>query len=362
MWEIKKIVTLFALCLITTLSFTKNTASTTVLLNVPPTTEVSDCELPAPVNINTLSASSNTLTIGWTAVAGAVSYHAHVETNSTVIFDGIVPTNQLDLTNLSPSSVYLFSIKSVCSDGKISKEEGSYEGKTQGVIIEDFVMSVHGPTTPFVCQTVDLMEFDDQSAPFVARYKDSSIEKAFGIHYSEVHKCFALKYEAEKTWMFADVNRVTPQYPDVVPTDFVRVFHEGDNGNTETPVMEVHITEVNNQKFNICINILQPLYSIRRVAPETKVHGREQEAEKAFASTVSPNPCKDDFTLWLPEPSQSASTLRLFNINGNEVYSETMEPFTQSKNINIQQLIPGMYIARLESADGIQTFKLIKGQ
>jgi hypothetical protein len=77
----------------------------------------------APSNVFQVSASGNTLTVGWTAVSGAVQYNYVVRVGGStgaVALTGAVATNGLKLTGVRAGVNYYVSVASVAADGTTS--------------------------------------------------------------------------------------------------------------------------------------------------------------------------------------------------------------------------------------------------
>lgn len=75
--------------------------------------------------------------------------------------------------------------------------------------------------------------------------------------------------------------------------------------------------------------------------------------------TVFPNPAKDYITVSIPMLKQ-ASTLRILDIQGSIVFSESISSFSpEQKIINTNTLASGIYMVLLESNDEIYTQKIV---
>jgi uncharacterized repeat protein (TIGR03803 family) len=84
------------------------------------------------------------------------------------------------------------------------------------------------------------------------------------------------------------------------------------------------------------------------------------EVPARFAASIYPNPVNDRFFIRLDEPVDEL-TIQLVAMNGS-VVSTTVQRVTDKNNIavNAAHLKPGMYIVRLQSASGSQSYKLLK--
>jgi hypothetical protein len=81
------------------------------------------------------------------------------------------------------------------------------------------------------------------------------------------------------------------------------------------------------------------------------------EINNNLAFKVYPNPTKENIIVDLPN-SQTPFTLKLFNINGENVYHELIVEEKQ-KIINLKRLVTGIYFLKLENAATIFTQKII---
>jgi hypothetical protein len=74
---------------------------------------------------------------------------------------------------------------------------------------------------------------------------------------------------------------------------------------------------------------------------------------KSFATTVYPNPVKSDLNLVVSSEDALETTVRIFDIQGKEVWSSDMSVLkaTQVKTLDVNNLPQGMYSIRIEGAN-----------
>jgi formylglycine-generating enzyme required for sulfatase activity len=95
--------------------------------------------LAAPSNLRPLEATSNSVTIGWTAVAGAVSYKVYrcATPKGTYVCENRAGTTDQKYTdsNLSSSSTFYYKVSTVGSDGLESSLSSYIETRTQAELL-----------------------------------------------------------------------------------------------------------------------------------------------------------------------------------------------------------------------------------
>jgi uncharacterized repeat protein (TIGR03803 family) len=72
----------------------------------------------------------------------------------------------------------------------------------------------------------------------------------------------------------------------------------------------------------------------------------------AISATLYPNPNNGKFTVALSGKYYAHSTLEIYNILGQPVYSETVNPVQSTNNVNISSQAPGVYLYRIINENG----------
>lgn len=75
---------------------------------------------------------------------------------------------------------------------------------------------------------------------------------------------------------------------------------------------------------------------------------------------IYPNPFGNEVNIELAKPSTGSTTLRLFNLNGQQLVEHQVQEGSNEVHLVTDGLVPGAYLLRLDTEEGTQTFKLIK--
>jgi flagellar hook assembly protein FlgD len=98
------------------------TLNTTLQANTQITnhiTAITDCNLPAPSNLNVTNAVGKTITINWGTVSGATSYKVNVSDglSANTLFNGIVTGNTVTVSGLKSKTTYTIKVSTVDMSG-----------------------------------------------------------------------------------------------------------------------------------------------------------------------------------------------------------------------------------------------------
>ena len=72
-----------------------------------------------------------------------------------------------------------------------------------------------------------------------------------------------------------------------------------------------------------------------------------------------PNPADESVTIQLPEIAHERISLKMFDVNGHELFSKEFEKGDRKKVIDTQELAGGIYLVHLENGDTITRKKVI---
>ena len=127
----------------------------------------------------------------------------------------------------------------------------------------------------------------------------------------------------------------------------VGLFHDGDNfvsSNAWYPIYQPNMFWVGNPKPSIGLHVVCNDCAVVNV-PEMEKNNM----------TVYPNPATNNFTVNLGD-NDAKATIQLFNIVGQQVYSETI---TGSAQVNVANLHSGVYMLKVNQNGNVTTTKVV---
>lgn len=96
------------------------------------------------------------------------------------------------------------------------------------------------------------------------------------------------------------------------------------------------------------------LLSLSASAQETKQHPKLQEISVIEGLSLYPNPVSNG-KVYITSKSDSNKNIIIFDVLGKKVFQTTMN----SKELNVSNLLPGIYIIKIDEDQATATRKLI---
>lgn len=351
---------------------------------VPPVVEPSNsasapageqlCNLPPPSYFAMTSAGPTWVTLTWNSVPSAVAYHIITREVATgnIVDNSTVPANFTTLTinNLTPSTSYESRIWSVCANGQ---DGPTYTITFPETVILDLVVS--GYQAPAGClQEACKLEKINQ----VCSFSWTSTATTY----------FKVRRKTgggpEHYFMLKTPGNILDVYPEINPNSPF-TFEEENNagqfilikcmGGPVARFSTVHLSlsqegelfregaNENNLDFVIC-----KLETCNQGRPAGSVPWQDSHKLKTAAAAfvvASPNPFTDQLTVQINPLVSDASeqvTLRLYDMQGFEVFASQTPGGPQIHKIPAANLLPGVYFLRVETATQVQTIKVVKAQ
>ncbi|MFN0013779.1 MAG: T9SS type A sorting domain-containing protein [Saprospiraceae bacterium] len=327
------------------------------------------CNLPPPSFFSTLQVGPTWANVGWSAVPGAFAYRIITSEAATgiVVDNSIVPAFVAGLTidSLTPNTVYVSRIWSVCSNGQNGNGHNTTGPTT---IILDIVSG--GYTAPQGClmETCLLDTLND-----VCTFSwNSNVNTYFKVRpvTGVGERFFMLRADGDNLNFYPDDNLNSPYSFEKVNNQAIRIFHTKFSKDT---IANVSANRDNllwqGSLFRQILTENNFDYTIARldVCPEGKsgepISWSKEAIQLSPAAYVvaAPNPFTDqlDVRINFPIPSEQV-TIRLFNIQGQEVSFQQEKGGLQTYSLPTTDLQPGVYFLRVESAGQTHTTKVVK--
>ena len=344
------------------------------------------CNLPAPDDLQTTGATTNSLSFAWSPVAGTDGY-------GTLLLDVItgdpvssshIYTEFTTINGLQPDREYEFRVWSICPAGGGNGGTSFTTARTDYVVIVDIVVNRESQQTS-VGNNFNLFSDDLRAqpallfkvvAPVAGRYIFFEVEKnlqaapgSLYIHHAEIHNDNG-EAENPSEWLFgvgADTLRI-PYCPDSceMSTADVFIYHKTDDKHNH--VVSIGI---NREKGNTSLQWdaggsgYEILECIEDNGGNKKFSDRDHIGTAAESELggirISPNPFTDQLVLRAQHSSDETAQITLFDlVSGRMVYQAPWARGGEQYIIPTTDLQPGSYLLRYENQSAVQTIKVIK--
>lgn len=330
------------------------------------------CDLPAPENFQIVSTTSNSVTLSWDPVPGAVAYEVRAYSlNSPSPFQfQIVTGTTATFNNLNPNFVYRFEVAGICENDDRG-EWASIEGKPTGIVL-DLVPDRHG--TPELKEvSADPGTLSTYTLDWVVGDSYWFEIKANGTSYSRYTIVvpdpsfmgdFSIAKESEYliTYPYGFRSFIGWMGPFLADNaEFIRICYGYNPDNSAIGDVTINLGMPNTFKFTW--NNLNPSYSFKlfkRASAGLKSNEDRQGSDHDVSTDlqISPNPFQSTIQITGLNPAVETD-LHLFRYDGALVLSQ-QSTAVQNYNLPTSDLPAGVYFLRT-SAEGVQkTHKLVK--
>lgn len=348
--------------------------------------EALNCNLPAPQNLHTTSIGPNSLSFAWDVVAGSNGYDYELWKVSTnqLISTGHVPDEAYAATGLESGTLYEVRIWSVCS---LNGQRGGVSLKqeaTNYIIIDDVLVNF-----PAIDQSNNapwtIFENGSTHAYFKVKLENEEtmfdVEKVFipivngGVDDYISH----VKHGngESSTWFLGNQNGIIPNSGAgtfaSVEADFAYVYHDG--GRQAVGKITITKNTDGSGTSKVSWQLLSGQYRLSKVDPPSSrpgvrsqttynnaknIDSRSTPVLDAPSVLLSPNPFSDLLLLQRSSEQPAAGSVRVFDLNGREVLSQSFGEGQHAITVATAALQSGMYVVRYETADTVKTFKVFK--
>jgi hypothetical protein len=359
--------------------------------NTSPSTEAAivSCNLPAPASVWITGTTTTSIAVAWTPVAGAASYLVKATNASSGIteYTGTVPGTSDNCIGLTSGTEFNITVQAVDASGCVSPNKGQAKGSTDFIIIDDFIAQIT-PNTALPCNVTVTPASSDQGEPIAIRYvrQGQVAYEHFRVAYGpppgggqSLMKVIHPNEDNYSGWLFGNGLVAPPVGGNSVTTQRIYAYKPG---TVITPgpglpppadlVIQVQNVSSGSQfGCTLCI-ISQPAgnpYSLWRCTGNCLPGaggggGGERDSELPqgdMATQVSPNPFDDKVQVrFAPIAGETGGQLRLLDANGREISNLPLSKDETTATFYTDGLPKGLYLIRLETADKVETHKVIK--
>lgn len=330
------------------------------------------CNLPPPSFFTMISAGPTWATLSWNSVPSAMAYHIITTEVATgnVVDDSTVPanTNSLTITNLTHSTEYESRIWSVCANGQDGQ---SYTATFWRSIILDLIVLGYEVPDSCLMERCTLVEVGTNKG---CRYPWTSTAAT----YFKVRKKnggpehhFMLKTPGNVLNVYPEINLNSPFSFHEIDGEFLLIYHSDNPLRPIARISTAYLSQLQEGELfrTLPVGENHPEFEIVQLeicsepAPGGEERGKMEPAPAAFV-VASPNPFTDQLTVQITPLTDASEqvTLRLFDMQGFEVFASQTPGGPQKHMIPTANLSPGVYFLRVETAAQIQTIKVVKAQ
>ncbi|MEQ1745000.1 MAG: T9SS type A sorting domain-containing protein [Saprospiraceae bacterium] len=332
----------------------------------PESTSAQVCNLPPPSIFNMISAGPTWVLLGFNTVPGATGYRILTKEVATgiTVEDVVVPAiaNTHKVKNLTPATNYESWIWSICPNGQ--QGSGSTQALSSTIIIDVVVGGYPVPSGCLYeeCELVNMgpgCTFDWNSAEityFKVFHRNGGPERLFVVKTPGDVANLHPEENNNSGFSFEDVNG---RYVLISRTG-VGVIARISAARHMVAIGELYRedTLMNHQDYRIIRLGDCPEGRSGEPISWSKVGIQLAPADLVIAA---PNPFTDQLDVRINFPIASEPvTIRLFNIQGQEVSAQQEKGGLQKYSLQTTDLKPGVYFLRVESAGQTQTIKVVK--
>jgi hypothetical protein len=345
-----------------------------------------NCNLPAPDNVQITATTTSSLSVSWSSVPGAVNYLIKAKnlTTGNIDYSGTATALSTICTGLASATTYSVSVQAIDNTGCTSENAGSARGTTDFIIADDIVMQFT-PNTPI---TIPLQIPVEPNVINVGiRYEEDKgviMFEKFGLFYSatgvlRVHHDNIGSGGSYSGWQLGNGNQAPPIYgynphvqaqkiyvyrltspvppsafPAIAPDLVINVVPAG----IQTMALSIDMVSSNSPSYELWY-CNQPCSSGSNGEGGDRDHNTPPSS--ASSTTIVPNPFDDKVLVhFAPIADENGGQLRLLDANGRAIYSLPLSKNETSSTLYTDGLPNGLYLIRLETADKVETHKVIK--
>jgi hypothetical protein len=343
-----------------------------------------NCNLPAPASVQITATTTTSLSVSWSSVPGAVGYLVKAKnlTTGNIDYSGSATPLFTICTGLASATTYLVSVQAIDDTGCTSENAGSAKGTTDFIIADDIVMQFT-PNTPITIPLQIPIEPGMINAGI--RYEENKgvikFEK-FGLFYTStgvlrVHHNNEIGSDGSYSgWQFGNGHQ-TPPINNFVQAQKIYVYRLTNPVPPSTfltiaPDLVINVVPAGIQTMALSIDMVSsnsPSYELwycnQPCSSGSNGEGGDRDhntpPSSASSTTIVPNPFDDKVLVhFAPIADENGGQLRLLDTNGKEIYSLPLSRDETSSTLYTDGLPNGLYLIRLETADKVETHKVIK--
>lgn len=336
------------------------------------------CDLPAPDNFHVAAYTYSSVDLTWDAVVDAEGYDIIVEEENGSQHSHFQTTDlSATITNLDAHKQYVARIASICDVG-LGEKSPHYSSTDIIILIVELVVQASEdniqtlPATP-----CDNLAWDDVTNRYLISIIEENTGKSahFAIQSFEgILNCTSVNYATvyskapSSTLALELADNSGQSAPTCANTFRIR------NSYTQDMLFDVQVKVDNqNHTINICDNpLVSSGYAFRlhvEVPPVFNGDGRSDiqddnpenvdNLEKNIHFAIT-NPVSESLQISASGQLAAPASLRLLNLDGQLMVERTIEAGAQQFSAPLNFLPNGLYIAQIEYAGNIQTFKVLK--
>lgn len=352
----------------------------------PHALEISNCNLPAPANLEATGATPTSLSFSWDPVAGTDGYEVlliKVATGDPVYQDHIY-TEFTTVGGLEPNTLYQFTVWSVCPGTGQLGGSSSLNAKTDYVIIDDAVVNLqfqqgasgnnfplyqdHGNEPPMLFKVAYNNDTSIYTVFEVSKEMDGAWWGSVCSHHVKINHENGSK-EIPSKWQIGSCEEV-PYNPNtfLVGTAIVRYQTAP---KTYECVMAITIPRNEECGTTLHWTPLRPNYEIiKSVDNEDETNRNKNVSQGNRASTqtdsegqevrANPNPFNHQLVLNAKHVDGEVAKVTLLDMASGRIFYQGTWTSGNTYSIPTAHLAAGAYMIRYEAANSTRMLKVIK--
>lgn len=309
------------------------------------------CGVPAGLNATNITQTSATL--NWTAVSNASSYNIQYRAQGTTAWTNTnATTNSKSISALLANTTYEFQVQAVCSNGS-SAFSASATFTTQGQTANCTVNAYEpnntmGQIIPISLNTDIRAMIEVGSDVDWYSFANTANQKNIQVRLSNLPKDYSLKLfksgvEVASSANAGTADEVINYNTNVIGTYWIRVF--GSSANFS-----------NTQCYTVKASISATPYLLESNAETAKQINLTKPDIQLF-----PNPSNGEFVLRYQTSTSGQVNTKLFDLSGNEIYSNQFE-VKEGENefsIRLESVSKGMYLLDINNGTDKSIHKVL---
>lgn len=332
-----------------------------------------NCSLPAPTGLVALTTAQNLVGLTWSPVPGAVDYQIKtIEVASGNVVNTSYTTNTYFVTNPGSPQCYNFEVRAGCGLSQYSPNFASAQVCIEWVI--DLIVDRYhcpnvepGDSNIPVNGSLDI-SFSPNTIYDLRIYRNGnggSINGESKIRFGEVindsHIMFQQVNSKQQNYLpYGTLSYLQPPFGACINSiNSVKIIHVANcGGSISTEYVGLELP----QTGTLRVSDLDPIndYTVNLVTVCSTGQRSDLSTDTEAQVSANPNPFTNEINLYLPDMESENTTVQLFDLTGKLYYSKLSGLSTNQVTIPTSELPTGIYILRTQTADRVQTIKMIK--
>jgi Secretion system C-terminal sorting domain len=348
-----------------------------------------NCSLPAPTGLVASITPQNLVSLTWDVVPGAVDYEIKtIEVSTGNVFNTSYTTNTSIVINPGPPQCYSFEVTAGCGSGQYSEKSTRTDPPLCIEWVIDLVINrnIAGgctsptPPEPLINGSIDI-NIQENSVQLLTIKKVGSENDQIKIAVGEVAELNHIKFSKEGGELGDLLIDLDPQkcvgYGTGLKEIFVRqcIFNKSkiklNFSPGIQPILTVTVLDFGSNytvSLTTCTNDTYAESSLSNDTAQELQGNNDTYARSSLPNntnqesqvSATPNPFTNEINLYLPDMESEHTTIQLFDLTGKFYYSKLSGLSTNQVTIPTSELPTGIYILRTQTADRVQTIKMIK--